>query len=158
MLKLDTPNSVWKFCNLSLPLALLPFLVLVPLVEGVGLIVVGGSCVALVILMIIVYRIVRNVLLSRGIPRSDLDAMSKAISRASAAAIAVAIPLMLVEVYMLNGLTTMFGVYDTFAYGLNFVTKFGIGLIVLALPLYIGWLAWGKRVYFNQLDKLGVSD
>ncbi len=158
MLKPNTPDALWKFCNWVLLHSLLVFLLLVTLFDNVALVVVAGVWAILLVAMAITYRIVRNVLVARGIPRSDLNAISKAIARAWAASFAIAIPIVLAIVYALNKFTTLLGVYDTFAYGLNFVTRFGIGLIILALPLYIGWLFWGKRVYLNQLDRLGVSD
>ena len=157
MLKLNTPVAVWKFFNWMLFAIPLAFIVLgAPLGESAQR-VAASAWWKLLVLMIIAYFVVRGVVVSKGIPQSDLNSISKASFRAWAASFVVAIPLWWACGYGLGKFTELFGVYDTFSHGLNYITKFGVVLIWVALPLFIGWLLWGKRVYVNQIHKLGVS-
>lgn len=153
-LNLNSVDEIWIFFSWWLfVLWVWPCVVLVALLDGIALFVVAGVAVIGLIKISLLSRIVRKHLVLRGATKSQLDEISKAMGRAFAAALIVAMPIMLAIFFTIKMSATMLGIWDRVD-EVIFVGRFATGLVLVGLPTYLGWVMWGKKVYNRRASQL----
>lgn len=147
MFKFDSPAAIWRFWNW------LPITLLWPILVTMALLDIGFSWITLSVMVIcgtvicVAYYILRNVLVSKGAAKSDLDAISKGIGLSVAATAAVGGGITFVTMLSVMLFANAIGVYETFVNETNLVLQFVIANVIVASAAFIGWRLKGRYVH-----------
>ena len=151
MFKFDSPAAIWRFWNW------LPITLLWPILVTMALLDIGFSWITLSVMVscgtviCVAYYILRNVLVSKGAAKSDLDAISKGIGRSSAATALIGGLIAVVTMISISFFTKTIGVYETFVNETNLIMQFVVAFTIGAISVYIGWRFKGRDVYENYV-------
>lgn len=156
--RFDSPAAIWKFMNWLPLLLLLPFVVTIALLDiGFSWIRLGVTVICGVVVCI-AYYILRNLLVSKGAARRDLDAISKGIGRSTAATALIGGLVFVVAFALISIFTKATGTYEAFVNETNLVMQFVIGLTMIVMSVYLGWKIKGRKVYEKYLPKPVVGE
>ncbi len=117
-----------------------------------------GIFVVCTIPYIISYYALRNVLVSTGVAKGDLDAISKGMGRSIAFTGLVAMPVFIAIIGVMAGAAKLLGFWDTFTHGLHAITQIAISLSLIVVSAFAGWMLKGRSVYEKYTRQIGVSD